>query len=112
MKALDRLAVRSTTTITKTTPQASVEVMIDLLPIELMVQKVGISAYIRLKSQLNNPCAALNTRHIPHMQYWEKLIKEYNIKMPQTDECNERVWEKAYNVNLDSLKGGKKHPRH
>ena len=43
LKALDRLAVRSTTTITKTTPQASVEVMIDLLPIELMVQKVGIS---------------------------------------------------------------------
>ena len=67
-----------------------------------MIQKVGISAYIRLKSQLNNPCAALNTRHVPHMQYWEKLIKEYNIKMPQTDECNERVWEKTYNVNLDS----------
>ena len=99
--------MRSTTTITKTTPQASVEVMIDLLPIELMVQKVGISAYTRLKGQLNNPCAALNTRHIPHMQYWEKLIKEYIIKMPQTDECNERVWEKTYNVNLDSLKGGK-----
>ena len=46
LKALDRLAVKSTTTITKTTPQASVEVMIDLLPIELMVQKVGISAYM------------------------------------------------------------------
>ena len=78
----------------KTTPQVSVEVMIDLLPIELMVQKVGISAYIRLKSQLNNPCAAKNTRHIPYMQYWEKLLKEYNIKMPQTDECKKRMWEK------------------
>ena len=30
LKALDRLAVRSTTTITKATPQASVEIMIDL----------------------------------------------------------------------------------
>ena len=77
LKALDRLAVRSTTTFTKTTPQGSVEIMIDLLPIELMIQKVDISAYIRLKSQLSNPCAALNTRHIRHMQYWEKLIKEY-----------------------------------
>ena len=46
------------------------------------------------------------------MQYWEKLIKEYNIKMPQRDECNTRIWEKTYNVNLDSLKGGKKHLRH
>ena len=61
LKALDRLAVKSTTTNTKTTPKASVEVMIDLLPIELKVQKVGISANIRLKSQLNNPCSALNT---------------------------------------------------
>ena len=39
LKALDRLAVRSTTTITRTTPQASVEIMIDLMPIELMIKK-------------------------------------------------------------------------
>ena len=29
-----------------------------------------------------------------------------------TDTCNTRVWEKTYNVNLESLKGGKKHLRH
>ena len=52
LKALDRLAARSTTTITRNTPQASVEIMIDLMPIELMIQKTGISAYIRLKNQL------------------------------------------------------------
>ena len=32
LKALDRLATRSTTTITRNTPQASVEIMIDLMP--------------------------------------------------------------------------------
>ena len=26
--------------------------------------------------------------------------------------CNTRVWEKTYNVNLESLKGGRKHLRH
>ena len=45
LKALDRLAVRSTTTITKTTPQASVEIMIDLMPIELMIKNRHISLY-------------------------------------------------------------------
>ena len=55
LKALDRLAVRSTTTITRNTPQASVEIMIDLMPIELMIQKSGLSAYIRLKDQLATP---------------------------------------------------------
>ena len=28
------------------------------------------------------------------------------------DACNTRVWEKTYSVNLERLKGGKKHLRH
>ena len=111
LKALDRLATRSTTTITRNTPQASVEIMIDLMPIELMIQKTGISAYIRLKTQLANPFNT-NTKTKPHLQYWENLITELGIQTPLTDKCNERVWEKTYNVNLESLKGGKKHLRH
>ena len=43
----------------------------------------------------------------PHLQYWENLINT-----PITDSCNARFWEKTYNVNLESLKGGKKHLRH
>ena len=58
LKGLDRLAVRSTTTITTNTPQASVENMIDLMPIELMIQKMDISAYIRLKRQFSVPFQA------------------------------------------------------
>ena len=66
--------------------------MIDLISIDLMIQKVGLSACLRLKSQLNTPCAAMNVRHIPHMQYWGRLIKEYDIKLPSTDICNTRDW--------------------
>ena len=49
---------------------------------------------------------------IPHLHYWENLICDYNIKTPITDSCSESVWEKTYNVNMESLKGGKKHLRH
>ena len=48
----------------------------------------------------------------PHLHYWDNLITEYNIATPIMDACKERVWEKTYNVNLESLKGGKKHLRH
>ena len=92
IKALDRLAVRSTTTITRNTPQASVEIMIDLMPIELMIQKVGISAYIRLRGQLSVPFQTHGKKESPHLQYWENLIKDYNIKTPRTDTFNTRVW--------------------
>ena len=68
LKALDRLTVRSTTTITRNTPQASVEKLIDLMPIELMIQKTGISAYIRLKTQLATPFDAKG-KGTPHLQY-------------------------------------------
>ena len=64
LKALDRLAVCSTTTITRTTKQTSVELMIDLIPIDLMIQKVGLSAYLRLKTQLNISCAAMNVKYV------------------------------------------------
>ena len=69
-----------------------------------MIQKTGVSAYIR----------PFDTKRkgTPHLQYWENLIAEYNIKKPITDACNTRVWEKMYNVILDSLKGGKNYLRH
>ena len=38
MKALDRLCTKSIT-ITKNTPQASIEIITDLMPIELIIQK-------------------------------------------------------------------------
>ena len=86
--------------------------MIDLMPIELMIQKTGISAYIRLKKQLATPFQTEGKMATPHLQYWQNLIIDFNIKTPVTDLCSERVWEKTYNVNMESLKGGKKHLRH
>ena len=109
-KFLDRLATRSTTTITKTTPQASLEIMIDLLPIELMIQKTGLAAYLRLRNQLT-PFANTD-KHKSHLKYWDDLIKQQNIQIPITDKCQSRVWEKSYNVNLESLNGKSKHTQH
>ena len=91
LKSLDSLAVRSTTTITRNTPQASLEIMIDLMPIELMIQKNGISAYIRLKGQLAAPFQAHGKMTTPHLQNWENLIREYKIETPLSDSCNKRV---------------------
>ena len=70
----------------------NIEIMIDLMPIELMIQKTGISAYIRLKAQLANPFDT-KTKTKPHLQYWDNLITELGIETPTTDACNTRVWE-------------------
>ena len=64
--------------------------MIDLMPIELMIQKTGISAYIRLKAQLATPFD-VKTKTTPHLQYWDNLITDLDIRTPITDACNARV---------------------
>ena len=48
--------------------ERTVEIMIDLMPIDLMIQKVGISAYIRLKNQLSIPFQAQGKTATPHLQ--------------------------------------------
>ena len=58
------------------------------MPIELMIQKSGISAYIRLKKQLATPFQNQGKIATPHLQYWENLIYDYNIKTPITDSCS------------------------
>ena len=55
LKALDRLAARSTTTITRNTPQASVEIMIDLMQIELMIQKNRYISLHKTKKPASHP---------------------------------------------------------
>ena len=77
--------------------------MIDLIPIELMIQKMGNSAYVRLRDQVAMSFQVTGNRTTPHLQYWDNLIKDYNIQTPQADVCNTRVWEKTYNVNMCGL---------
>ena len=112
LKGLDRLTTKSVTTISRTTPQASIELMIDLIPIELMIQKSGISTYIRLRHQLEQHTQSTLPKFKPHLSYWEQLIHELDIGLIHTDKCSARVWEKTYNVNMESLNGKSKHRQH
>ena len=112
LKGLDRLATRSTTTISRKTPQASIELMIDLIPIELMIQKTGISTYIRLKQQLEQHTRSSHPKFKPHLSYWEQQICDLNTTTTHTDKCAAKVWEKHYNVNMESINGKSKHRQH
>ena len=46
LKTLDRLATRSLTTFQKNTLQASLEIMVDLIPIDIMIKKSGLSTWL------------------------------------------------------------------
>jgi ribonuclease HI len=116
LKALDRLATRSMATITRGCPQASVEILTDLMPIELLILKLGLAASIRLREVLPAPCVNYTNKtkrhNLPHLQYWQDKSKIFNLASEATDLCAETVWERQYHVNTDSFDGHKKHRKH
>jgi len=99
LKALDRLAIRSMATISRKCPQASLEILVDLLPADLMVTKTGLAAYCRLRRVLPSPCMHISYKNklhsTPHLQYWEDQTNKLNLCIQATDQCEETIWEKS-----------------
>jgi hypothetical protein len=116
LKALDRLAKRSMAIISRKCPQASLEILTDTIPIDLMVLKTGIATYCRLKKVLPAPCMHITYKHKmhskPHLQYWEDQLEKLELSVQATDQCEEYIWEKSFHINLDSFDGDKKHRKH
>ena len=71
---------------------------------EVVVQDVD-TGHEHMAQRLNRVCRDLS-------QWGTSTIlgqpnNRIELATPITDACNTRVWEKTYNVNLESLKGGK-----
>ena len=52
MKRLDRQTATAMTPIRRSTPQASLEIMFDLMPIELLIEQMGTASFIRTRNHL------------------------------------------------------------
>ena len=91
LNRLNRIASTSATAIERTTPQASLEMMTNILPLDLHIKEVGMNSYIRLKSQLDNPSRKTKTFNVTHLQYWDNLTKNIDY---MDDRCNHVIWEK------------------
>ena len=115
LKGLDRLAIRSMASTTKTSPQAAMELIVGLMPLELHIQQIGLNARERLHSKLKPAWISnsKNTTHnTPHLKYWDDLASELELGGATTDWCDEIIWDKGYTVNIDSLDGLSKHRKH
>jgi ribonuclease HI len=116
IRALDRLAIRSMATISRKCPQASLEVIVDLIPLDLVIKQQGSAAYLRLRRVLAPPVVNFTVKtkshNKPHLQHWIDLIDSWGLGMQPTDHCDEMIWEKSFHINLDSFDGHKKHRKH
>ena len=97
----------SLTPTTRSTPQAALKVLYNIIPLDLHLTEVGLKAYLRLKSQLDTPWCTENS--YPHLNHWDCLKLNSHSLLQQDDRCNITDWFKQYNVYMNSFDGKSKH---
>ena len=86
----------------RTTPQASLELMYNIPPLDIFLQEVGLLSYARLKIQLDKPWRSKTSFQTPHLNYWEQHLRK--VSLPETDDrCNEYLGNKLYHVIISSF---------
>ena len=102
---LDRIALHMITPTRKSISTASLQVIHDLLPLVLMIQKSGLSAHRRLNQVIPLNWSGVNKSksQVPHLRHWEDLKLEYNLHYPDTDKIREFNWGRKYQIKTDSF---------
>lgn len=107
IKANQQNSMYALTPTTRSTPQAALEIMYNIMPLDLHLIEIGLKTYLRLKQQLDTP---KDTTHIQgHLSYWDSLQTNAKPLWQADDTCNEAQWFKQYQNNMNSLDGQQKH---
>lgn len=97
MKKLDRQTTTAMAPIRQLTPQASMEIMFDLTPIELLIEQMGAASFIRTRAHLQ--------QFTPngHLTKWAEIMDRLNLPEKTDIIENTTTLNLPYNVNMMSL---------
>ena len=90
------------TSTTRSTPQASLELLYNIPPLDIHLQEIGLTTYARLQAPLGQPWHSKSTFKTPHITYWSNMMKEALIEVDD-DRFNSINWDKRYHVILSSF---------
>ena len=79
LNRLNRIACMASTSTVRTTPQASLELVTHTHPLDLFIKETVMTAYMRLKSQLDKPWNTSKSFNEPHLNYWSTLCTELDL---------------------------------
>ena len=89
LNKLNRLACLLIAQVPKSTPQMNLEILLDIEPLDIHIKKTVLSAFIRLKSQLD-ACTWYTEIGISHIQHW-RTMAETIVESGNDDRCDEIV---------------------
>ena len=99
MKKLDWQTTTANAPIRRSTPQASLEIMFNLTPIELLIEQTGAASFLRTRSHLQPFTDTPNG----HLNKWVQIVN--NLNLPEETDIieNTTTLNRPYNVNIRSL---------
>ena len=111
---LNRLAATMITAVRRSTPVKTMEVLYDLIPLHLFIQKEkeAISSLSRNRHCMFLDWAGQNDKkktYIGHLKYWNYKLQEINIEIDKNDKIQDMIWHKSYQINIDSFTNTKLH---
>ena len=93
LRRLNRLAMNTMVNVPRSTPTQAMEIILDVMPLHLHIQKEGMSTYLRIQDQIRIQWEGVSTnltRSVSHIRYWEYLADDAGIFNIQTesDDCH------------------------
>ena len=93
LRTLQRRAINTIVKVPRSTPTRGLEIILDILPLHLHIQKEGLAAFIRINDPTPLPWEGIftNLTHsISHLKYWEYLSNDLGIQdfHVELDECH------------------------
>ena len=116
LKSLNRLAALTIAPARRSTPTAGMEVLYDLIPLDLFLEKTAIMTNERLKNILQENWKGENKtgRIVSHLSFWEKRKQQLDIDFPDDDSCKVDTEGNRYKIIICSpsplsatLRGGR-----
>ena len=109
LRRLNRMALATMTMFPRSTPTRSVEIMVDLFPLHLWLQKEALCAYIRLAKLLPLTWTGRQDkwkrRNVAHRRFWRDKVEEYEIAdlLLEVDQCVVQAPELQFVIRSDSF---------
>ncbi len=98
---LNRLAALCMAPMRKSTPTAGLEIILNLPPIRLVVEKEGLRGFCRLKSSFKPSWDGLGNRFNSFFKSWEELARRENLQLRITDDIPAiEFWDRPFSTDF------------
>ena len=98
-----KIFVTLTTNLTRATPRMSLEIILNIEPLDIHIKKLGLITFKRLESKLGKLTWCTDPAK-SHLQYWAQDLHSV-LKKTVDDRCDITIYDRFTKINTESFDG-------